>query len=351
MKKCLCFLLVVVCLLAGCKSAPPTETPETTVAPPATVPQTPTVPETTAHPEPTEPPEMHTVYFWTEQIVTDKKSSGGVYTRSYDKQGNMLTNNYTSNDGNAAINEAYSYDEAGRMLTCDTYDKYGATGHTEFIYNTQGKLMMETFTNNEGFSAKTDYTYGEYGHLVKKLTIQDKIQDCTLYTYNALGHLVKEEQLHRVGETETQTLLLEYTYDERGNMATRRESRMGNLYLTEEWVYDDFGNMLVHKFFDRNGNGIEAVQYTYDSAGRLDEETYYREEAAVKASYYLYDEAGRVTKKATGTPYEKFISVSEMILYTYDENGNLLTEVTAKKDGTELSRREYTYISMEVPVK
>ena len=39
------------------------------------------------------------------------------------------------------------------------------------------------------------------------------------------------------------------------------------------------------------------------------------------------------------------------VLIHYDENGNLLTEVTAKKDGTELSRREYTYITMELPVK
>ena len=349
MKKCLCILLGLICLLTGCKSSPATEPPGTTATTPVTVP--PTVPETTAPPEPAGPQQMHTVYLWTEKLVTDNKSEGGVYSRSYDKQGNMLTNNYSSNDGNTAYNEAYSYDAAGRMLTCDTYDNYGATGHTEFTYNADGKLVTEVFTNNEGYFAQTDYSYGQYGHLVKKVTTQHKREDTTLYTYNELGHLVKEEQTYCTDNKITQALLLEYTYDQRGNMATKRESRMGALYLTEEWIYDDFGNLLVHKVFDKDGNGVDAMEYVYDSAGRLEEETYYREDTAEEASYYLYDEAGRVTKKATGTPYEKFISVREMILYTYDENGNLLTEVTAKKDGTEISRREYTYISVEVPVK
>ena len=85
--------------------------------------------------------------------------------------------------------------------------------------------------------------------------------------------------------------------------------------------------------------------------GKLQEEVRDREAWHAAVHGVTVSWTGRVVKKATGTPYEKFIDVRENVLYTYDENGNLLTEVTAKKDGTELSRREYTYISMEVPVK
>ena len=142
-----------------------------------------------------------------------------------------------------------------------------------------------------------------------------------------------------------------HNWEENGNKASRKEYRMENLYLQEQWTYDNLGNVLSHRVYDSKDREQEAVEYLYFPDGKLDQETFYRGASSVSANYYIYDEAGRVIKKATGTPYEKFIDVRQNVLYTYDEHGNLLTEVTAKKDGTELSRREYTYISMELPVK
>lgn len=353
MRKCL-ILLLAVCLLTGCKSAPPVETQGNSGTNPTAPSINPTVPETVAPTdptEPTEPPAPVTVYFWRSQKVTNIQGVGGVYARSYDKNGNMLTESYASEDVNAAYNKEYSYDAAGRMLTCDIYDKYSATGHTEFTYDAAGRLVKEVFTNNEGYSATTQYTYGPYGGLVEKSTVSGKNEDRTVYTFDEKGRVVVEEQILTTGTKVTKPYRFEYTYDENGNKASRKEYRMENLYLQEQWTYDDLGNVLSHRVYDSKDREQEAVEYLYFPDGKLDQETFYRGASSVSANYYIYDEAGRVIKKATGTPYEKFIDVRQNVLYTYDEHGNLLTEVTAKKDGTELSRREYTYISMEVPVK
>ena len=344
-------------LLTGCGANPPAETGGTTGSVPTTVPTEPSVPATTVptepteSTEPTEPPELHTVWVWTQQKVTDNKSSGGVYTRSYDKKGNLLTDAYASNDGKAGYQEAYTYDEQGRMLTHASYDSHSATGKAEFTYDAAGLLVTELFTNNEGYSAQTDYTYGSFGELVGKVTVSGKTEERTVYIYDEKGRLFKEEQTIRTGDKVTQTLRWEYTYDQNGNRLSKSEFRAGSLHQEEQWTYNEAGQVLSYQVMDGKEAVREEVKYLYFPNGKLDQETYYKGGIAETAIYYIYDDAGRVIKKATGTPYEKFIDVRQNVLYTYDEHGNLLTEVTAKKDGTELSRREYTYISMEVPVK
>ena len=350
MKKCLCFLLLAA-LLAGCGAKPPAETEGTTASVPEEGTTATTIPEETGSAEPTEPVQLQTVWLWIQQTVTDTKSSGGVYTRSYDNMGNMLTDKYASNDGKAAYNEAYTYDSRGKMLTHATYDTYSATDKAEFFYDAQGVLVEELFTNTDGYSAKTTYTYGSYGELVEKLTVSGKTEDRTKYTYDEKGRLSREEQTVLTGTKETKPLTLEYSYDEFGNRLSKKEYRNENLYRVEEWTYNQSGQVITYQYADGNGNVLDKVKYLYFADGKLDQETYYKGSVAESACYYIYDDAGRVTKKAIGTPYETFISVSQNILYTYDEHGNLLTEVTVKKDGTELSRREYTYISMEIPVK
>ncbi len=353
MKRVLCLLLAALATvsLTACKDRPPVETAGTTELAPTTAPTEATVPETTAPTVPTEPPVLHTVYFWTEQKVTNTQGIGGVYTRAYDEKGNLLTDTYASDDGKAAYSNTYTYDSAGRILTHDTNDSHYATGHTEFSYDAAGKLVTETFSNSENYTAKTDFTYGPEGKIAEKVTVYDKQEDRTVYTYDENGRLVKEERTVRAGEKVLQSSSVEYTYDEAGNKLTQTEIREGNPVRVEEWTYNEAGKVLTYRELDGKGNVGEGMKYVYDKNGRLEEETFYRGESAEEAAVYVYDEAGRVIKYASGIPYEKFITVNRIILYTYDEFGNLLTEVTTKKDGTELGRREYTYISMELPVE
>ena len=350
MKKLICLLLAAV-FLAGCQTAVPGESTETTATAPTTATTAPVNPESTAPTAPTEPPVLETAYFWTEQKVTNAQGAGGVYTRTYDEKGNLLTDNYVAADGNTTYSNTYTYDETGKMLTRDSIDSHSATDHTEYTYDPAGRLVTELFTNSENYSAKVDYIYREDGKIAEKIAVYDKTQEITAYTYDENGRLLKEEHTVRTGEKVQQNTVMEYTYDASGNKLTQTETRMGELSRKEEWTYNEAGKVLTYKEFDGQGNPGEEMKYIYDNQGRLEEETLYLGGTAEDSAVYVYDEAGRVIKRASGVPYEKFITVNKIILYTYDEFGNLLTEVTTKKDGTELSRREYTYISMEIPVK
>lgn len=356
MRKILCLLLTAMIFLTACQAPPPVQSPETTGTAPTTVPETTgtvptTVPETTAPTAPTEPPVLQTVYFWTEQKVTNAQGNGGVYTRTYDAKGNLLTDSYAAADGNTTYSYTYTYDETGKMLTRDSVDSHSTKDHTEYTYDPAGRLVTELFTNSENYSAKVDYIYREDGKIAEKIVVYDKTQEITAYTYDENSRLVKEEHTIHSAEKVQQNTVMEYTYDAAGNKLTQSETRMGELSRKEEWTYNEAGKMLTYKEFDGQGNPGEGMKYIYDNQGRLEEETFYKGETAEDAAVYVYDEAGRVIKRASGIPYEKFITVNRILLYTYDEFGNLLTEVTTKKDGTELSRREYTYIAMELPVK
>ena len=350
MKKLICLLLAAV-FLTGCQTTAPGESTAAPTTAPTVATTAPTVPETTAPTAPTEPPVLQTAYFWTEQKVTNAQGVGGVYTRTYDAMGNLLTDSYAATDGNTTYSYTYTYDAAGRMLTRDSVDSHSASDHTVYTYDPAGRLVTEVFTNSENYSAKVDYVYREDGQIAEKMAVYDKTQEITAYSYDESGRLVKEEHTVRTSDKVQQSTVMEYTYDASGNKLTQTETRMGSLSRKEEWTYNEAGKVLTYKEFDGQGNPGEEMKYIYDNQGRLEEETLYLGGTAEDSAVYVYDEAGRVIKRASGVPYEKFITVNKIILYTYDEFGNLLTEVTTKKDGTELSRREYTYISMEVPVK
>lgn len=355
MKKRLCLLLAVLMLLTltACKDGPPGETMGTTATIPTTAPTQPTVPETTAPTvpiQPTEPPEMHTVWLWTEQKLTKAEGGAGTYTREYDSLGRMIQDAYASADGKTSYRYSYTYDEADRILTYEEYDSRYATGRTEYTYDATGRLTKEIYSNTENYSSQTEYTYTTDGKITEKVTVSGKNKDRTLYTYDANGNLIREARTVSHNDRVTENHAVDYTYDEAGNKLTRTESREGTPLRVEEWTYSEAGQVLTYRELDGAGNVGEGLKYVYYPDGKVDEECFYIADTEELVTYYLYDDAGRVTKRASGKRY-KYINVTEMTLYTYDENGNLLTEITTEKDGTELSRKEYTYISMEVPVK
>ena len=344
MKKYLCLLLVAL-MLTGCRASPPAETGGTTTQPTATT--APTVVTTAPTTAPTQPPEMHTVWFWTEKKVTNA-DGGSVYKRTYDDKGNLLTDTFDSNDGKGGHGNSFTYDAAGKMLTHDTYDEY-STGHAEFTYDDAGRKVAETFSNSAGYFATTEYIYREDGLLGEWLFHYDKTEDRTTYTYDDKGNLLKQQEIITINGKRIQEILVEYTYDASGNKLS--ETNSGG--FRSEWTYDDGGNVLSCTDMDNDGTIRNGVLYEYDDQNRLLLEYPFENDPKkpTEKFIYEYDEAGKLTVKYLCTPNSSRQNASGFCRYTYDEQGNLLSEITTKKDGTELSRIEYTYISMELPVE
>lgn len=349
MKRVLCLLLAALATvsLTACKDRPPVETAGTTELAPTTAPTEATVPETTASSEPTEPPVLHTVYFWTEKKVTNT-DGGSAYKRTYDDKGNRLTDTFASNDGKAGHGSSFTYDATGNMLTHDSYDNY-STGHAEFTYDAAGRKVGETFSNSEGYFATTEYIYREDGLLAEWLFHYDKTEDQTTYTYDDKGNLLKKQEIITINGKRIQETVVEYTYDGAGN----KLSEFNSSGFRSEWTYDDRGNVLSSTDMDNDGSIRNGVLYEYDQQDRVVIQYLFENDPKkpTEKFIYEYDEAGKLTVKYLCTPNSSKQNASGFCRYTYDENGNLLSEVTTKKDGTEVSRTEYTYIAMELPVK
>ena len=341
-KKLLCLLLVAV-LLTGCAALPPAETGETTQSSAAN----PTTATTDPPTVPTDPLVLHTVWLWTEKKVTNK-DGGAVYKRTYDEKGNLLTDTYASNDGKTSRGSSFTYDAAGKMLTHDTYDSY-ATGHAEFTYDSAGRLAAESFSNSEGYAATTEYIYREDGLLAEWFFHYSKTEDRTTYTYDDKGNLLKKQEIITINGKVIQDSTVEYTYDASGNKLS--ETNSGG--FRSEWTYDDRGNVLSCTDLDNDGSIRSGILYEYDDQNRLFNERLFGSdpEKPTEKFIYEYDEAGRLTTKYLCTPNSSKQNASGFCRYTYDENGNLLSEITTQKDGTEDSRIEYIYIAMELPVE
>lgn len=354
MRKFLLFLLVAVLLLTGCQGAPstdPTETTQTTPTTPQTNPPT-TVPETvpTVPTDPTAPPEMQTVWLWTEQSYQSTvEGSGSLMTRTFDEAGNLLSSNYASADGKVTYGTSYTYDFLGRVLTEENYYSGLPTVHTEYIYNADGQVDTETFSDGQDNSGTVVYTYGTDGQMKEKLLIQDKMVDHTVYTYDSQGKLLKEEQVVKVLEKVTSTRTVEYTYDDRGN----KLSIVNSTGLKQLWTYDEDGKLLTYRELTTDDVLVQGMIYEYDEQNRVLLEYICTEnmENPNKKYIYEYDESGVLTVKYICTPNSNRLNASQFVRYTYDENGNLLSEICTDRKNQEVSRREYTYISMEIPVK
>lgn len=346
MRKLICFLLAAV-FLAGCQAAAPAETPETTVAAPTTVTTAPTVPETTPPTAPTEPPVLETRYFWTEKKVTTA-DGGSVYKRTYDEKGNLLTDTFASNDGKGSHGSSFTYDAEGKMLTHDTYDNY-STGHAEFTYDAAGRKVAETFSNSAGYFATAEYIYREDGLPAEWTLHYDKAEDRTTYTYDDKGNLLKKQEIITINGKVIQETTVEWTYNENGNKLS--ETNSGG--FRSEWTYDDRGNILSCTDMDNDGTIRGGILYEYDDQNRLLLEYLFENDpkAPTEKFIYEYDETGKLTVKYLCTPNSSRQNANGFCRYTYDEHGNLLSEITTKKNGTEVSRIEYTYIAMELPVK
>ncbi len=353
MKKYLCWLLAAVLLLSLSACGKPSESAGTTAGNTETTPVTnPThsATQTTGATEATQPQlpvATKTVWFWTEKRVT-YADGGSVYKRTYDDKGNLLTDTFASNDGKGGHGSSFTYDAAGKMLTHDTYDNY-ATGHAEFTYDDAGRKVAETFSNSAGYFATTEYIYREDGLPAEWIFHYNKTEDRTTYTYDDKGNLLKKQEIITINGKLNQEITVEYTYDVSGNKLS--ETNSGG--FRSEWTYDDRGNILSCTDMDNDGNIRNGILYEYDGQNRILIQYLFENDPKepTEKFIYEYDEAGKLTTKYLCSPNSSKQNAHSICSYTYDENGNLLSEITTKKDGTEDSRIEYTYIAMELPVE
>ncbi|MBR5528234.1 MAG: RHS repeat-associated core domain-containing protein, partial [Clostridia bacterium] len=252
--------------------------------------------------------------------IASENQGGNILEYSYDSRGNLAQNKLTVSGIYEMWTANYSYDDKNRLVGVSNSNMPTALQNTTFTYNDNGSLLTETT-----------------GDLV------------TAYTYNDAGLITQKS--HSVNGTDptgsfySPSNYFTYSYYTNGNQKSMFDSVN---VVSPSYEYDGAGRLTKE---DRQGSGIDDVfSYTYDASGnRLTKVSEYNANEyygtkTTETETYSYDANNRLTGFANG---------ANTVSYTYDGNGNILTEgnksytynvlnkLTAYSDGTNYATYSY----------
>ena len=270
--------------------------------------------------------------------VTEILETGGLRTQyAYDASGNLTEE--TDPNGNKT---SYEYDALDRLISITEADG----SREDYLYDALGNLVKYqdalghvTSYGYDSVSQMTElvlpeggtwhYAYDGHGKVIKET---DPLGRETSYAYSKSGELVKR--------TLADGAEYRYHYDLLGRITGLEAPEGRNL----SWEYSGTGDLIRET--DAKGN---AISYTYDNLHRLLSVT---NPEGGKTSY-AYDEAGNLTSSVSpmGTEssfrYDALDRLSRSytpglpeISYTYDEAGNL---AAVTETGRESRTTRYTY--------
>jgi len=343
---------------------------------------------------------LMTTYKYTDmgQVAREETSLGKVRTYTYNNQGLLLACTELKNDNSSAITISNRYDVAGNLrfavdgkgnTTEYTYDAINQKLTEKVTVTVSGQLTEQTtsieYDASGNVTGTTDWKGNKYTNvydtlnrviekrdpnnsIIEKLTYNDNhrqtgsadaLNNTTTFTYDKVGRLVsttdpsgnvKRQGYDAIGNmvssTDGRGNVTNYNYDAQNRLT----SVVNPLGETTAYTYDNAGNMLTQ--VDGKGNistyaynarnlpitridaggvgtgGViderKAERYTYYSDGMMAGKT----DRNGVVSTYGYDIHGRLTNDNV---------IGNIVNYTYDNNGNLLTMT----DNTGTTTRTY----------
>lgn len=227
----------------------------------------------------------------------------------YDKKGNVIRETYGNNDY-----KTYEYDGRNRLtkVSCFKADGTG-TLVTKYTYSSSDQILtMEDFEVIDGTEQRYRYTGYEYDDM-KQLTGFIEFDGTDVPTS-------AQKDAHRVS----------FAYDADGKFAEVHYSQTGNHVVSLEYQYD--GNGWLTEIYAGMDTGARNIlrSYFYTPDGKVSESRDYRNFAAGDSQNYIrkvytYDSLNRVTAM-TYSDSTSPDQVEESYSYTYDRNSSILTE-------------------------
>lgn len=284
-----CLLLICLSLLlCACGGGNAAQETESAVNEETQVSSEPSFDETTV-PEPVY--ETRTVYLCVLETMTNYENNSTFKTGfSYDEYGNRISSWRVESDGSKGAETVYEYDEAGRLIR-ETRDG----SYYDYIYNEQGLLTDQSWYSDGVCTSEEHYTYDEAGFVINQVRIT-RYSDEVTYEY-------------------------QITYDENHREASVESIKNGQRSGSTKETYNEAGQVTLSKNFDKEDQWTSSREYEYDETGKLLRE-------------YSF------SRSETQADYQ--------VIYTYDENGLLLSKNVDYYYGYLL---EFTYEPFEILVR
>ena len=229
-----------------------------------------------------------------EKITCTNGETSYSYEYTYDSNGNVTK--FVDGKNQKAIK--YNYDLLGRLVKTVSYDTEALVNDSAIQYKYSEDNMLSSkwytsdYTYGTTFSDVLMYNYGfAYSDENDAITVMgigfsdNEIAEIT-YNYDSWDRLTTKN-IAFSGTTNT----VSYTYNEQSMLVTQYTTSVGTASKTYKYTYDD-ANVNITEVRDANNNLLQ--KYTYDSLDRL-----IREDNSQAGETYAF---------------------------TYDNNGNILSE-------------------------
>ena len=250
-------------------------------------------------------------------------------------------------EGNVTAVWEYDFDDQGREIRSYRNDVM----RTEKKYNSKNNLVYEASYRTNGLLSE-ESIYDEHGNLLEKITYTNEGRENWhyIYTYDEKGRMA----------TATMGIggLKEYYYNDDDVMIEARtvDPDTGKIENTHTFVLDDQGRPVV-EYLNKDGMQLKFTTWVYADDGTKEETTwkyqafdknadrYYIEGNEVPGTVVIYDVAGNIVSTTEYTFLD--YGTTDYAVYTtdentYDENGNVLTNVKITRNKGELSYEEQT---------
>ena len=161
------------------------------------------------------------------------------------------------------MNYAWKYNSSGEVVAFYENGWIKEGSYTE--YDAAGRVVAEDFVSEFGAS-HNKYTYDDEGKLIVS-ELSGYMTERKFYIYDEQGCLVKTSSQDGVTEVGFE----EFSYDEQGRVATKREKlRYDNDAILHRYSYDEQGRVILDTAFnDETGVQLSKIEYEYDSADRV----------------------------------------------------------------------------------
>ena len=309
--------------------------------------------------------------------------SGDEIHREYDLCDRITAEHYREKNGGIDNRITYHYDKNGNLTEVRYQNDYTITMRYDYRYY-EGGLLKEKRASGR---ILTSYTYDAEGNKVSQKDLTGKE---TGYRYDFSGRLTavtdmgqcNPDRLHFADADASGRILAEYVYSASGNPVVKKIG--GN--ITSTYGYDELLNIKAlktetekqtladnHYFYDGNSNqirkeGLEGTTgYAYDGRNRLTEISYpsalggyteklgydaagnrIRRETEQEITTYRYDNCNRLQElRREYKNAEISTAQPQIIRYTYDRQGNMLSEGEKKYSYDSFGRM----VRAEVPVE
>ena len=177
----------------------------------------------------------------------------------------------------------------------------------------------------DGTASKADKTASETEETPETVTVwlvteraRNSTGDVTTFKYDENGRMIEEKNKTSCSEI---TCIYTYKYDDNDNVIEKRASLKSGVNVIN-YEYNSKEQLIKEKQYYDNGDLHQDIDYKYNAQGYLSEIVNAYKSGSVHKTTFTYDENGNLIEEITDLGYRASKHVS-----TYDEN-NRLTKTT-----------------------